>query len=206
MPPYFPISPPFPSLFHSLILLTLIISTSSQITSLPEYEDFISDCPSPGTIPTKPSDCFITPNCCFVNGTIQLTTQNICIRVSDPNNQELRIQTIEALSHLATNINLECQNVKKSIQSNCGIQEPKDVKDCTQYNTGDYDCCYIKVVNEFQTYTGCMKFKNLDINTIGEAVRAAETRNAKLNIDCYGMYMKYNVINLILFMLILCYY
>ena len=206
MPSNLPTPPPFPPLFYSLILLTLIISTSSQTTSLPEYDDFVSDCGSP-IPPTKPADCFITPNCCFANGTIQLTTQNICIKVEDPNNQQLRIETIEALSHLATNINLECHNVTKSIPSNCGKPEPESVKDCTKSSTKGNDCCYIKVVDEQgQTYTGCMQFKNLDINTIGEAVRAAETRNAKLNIDCYGMYMKYNVINLMLFMLILFYY
>ena len=57
---------------------------------------------------------------------------SIIIKVEDPNNQQSRINTIEALSHLATNINLECANVKKSIPSNCGEPNPKNVKECTK--------------------------------------------------------------------------
>lgn len=196
---------PFPPLFHFLILLTIITSTSPQQTtsSLPEYDDFISNCPNPNIVPLKPNDCFTVPNCCFVNGTILLTTRNICVSISDPSNQQLRIDTIEALSHLATNINLVCPNITKSIPSNCGKQNPTSIKDCTKDKTKEYDCCYIKVTDEQkQTWKGCMKFKNLDINTIGEAVRAAETRNAKLNVDCYGMYLNYSIINIMLFIFI----
>ena len=145
MPSYLPTPPPFPPLLPFLIILTLISSTSSQATSIPEYDDFVSDC-GLSPFPVQASDCFVAPNCCFANGTIQLTTKNICVGVSAPTDQQLRIKTIEALSHLATNINLVCPNITKSIPSNCGDPDPSEVKDCTK----EKDCCYIQVVDEQQ--------------------------------------------------------
>ena len=134
--------------------------------------------------------------CCYIEGEKDLEIKTACILVTDT--QEKRIEAILEMSTIATGVKIDCGSTKE-FPTDCGSSSPTSVSDCTQdTSTNGYDCCFIKIESEQYTGTGCKKYKNIDINTIGEAVVAAKTVGATLTVDCFGFYYK-GIYSLILF-------
>jgi len=121
--------------------------------------------------------------CCYIEGEKDLKKKTACILVTDT--QEKRIEAITEMTSIATGVKLNCGS-QKEFPSDCGSDNPSSISDCTKDHLSDgYDCCFINVESEQYTGKGCKKYKNIDINTIGEAVVAARTVGAKLTVDCF---------------------
>ena len=155
----------------------------------PSIEDCINDNTETGN-DTK---------CCYVEGYINLTTRSTCVNVS--NTTDGRIEMIDKFSEFATGIKVECGQ-KKVFSSTCGNDNPKERNDCFKYSNSDYDCCYIYIKSKQFTGSACRKYKNIDQNNIGEAVTAAKTVAAELEVDCFAKWIFLKSTILILFVLI----
>ena len=153
----------------------------------------------------KKEECFTDTTCiptgqkcCFVEGEKDLLRRTACIIIEDT--QEKRIEVIEELSEIATKLRVDC-NSKKEFQSDCGSQNPDSAKDCSD---DDKKCCFVKITSEQFNGKACRKFKSIDINTIGEAVVAAKTVGAELEVKCnlYLLNINYFMFSLLLLFII----
>lgn len=178
-------------MFFSLILLYF----STCQTSI----DYTSDCGT-GEKKTK-EECFAdtTPTspqkCCYVEGQIKLTKLGACKVII--NTHDKRLAMIEELEKISTGVKVNC-NTKLIMENTCnsGISNPQEAKTCYEFKIakGKY-CCYIEVKSPGFNGTACREFPYLDINIIGQAVRAAETVDAKLKVSCSSGYIGYTIIS-----------
>lgn len=173
-----------------LIFLFLIIFTSQK------HDSFVNECglyngiEDPVLMPTL-NDCIKdkdeTPRggnqkCCLVEGEKDLYQRSACVLVVDE--EESRIKLIEEMSEIATKLRVDCGS-EKVFKSDCGVDNPSSQGDCKlDYNSETDKCCFIKIDSpQFSGYA-CRKFTNININTIGEAVVAAKTVGATLEVLC----------------------
>ena len=177
-----------------------------------KYDSFKNECgPFTGlddeTIMPQKKDCFDSPKtndlqCCYVEGEKDLSIRRSCILIE--NTSEKRIEVIEELSEIATKVKVDC-NTPKEFESNCGTStDPNSEKDCSNGYEGDKKCCFVKITSEQFTGKGCREFDSININTIGEAVVAAKTVGAELEVKCNSFLLRINIVILLLFSLFLC--
>ena len=153
-------------------------------------------------MPTK-SDCFADTSsynplsCCYVEGEKDLLKRTSCVLIKD--NSDDRIELIEELSQIATKLKVDC-NSPKSFNSDCGSSSPNSEEDCSTGNSGNDKCCFIKITSPQFSGKACKLFHSIDINTIGEAVVAAKTVKAELDVKCNCFLLKLNYYILLLFL------
>ena len=177
--------------------LTFIILISQIIISSSTHDSFANECgPYTGEVEDNPesTDCIgqstgSTTTCCYVEGEKDLAIKTACIAIT--NTQEERINAVKELNTIATGVKIDC-GTQKSFPSDCGDNNPSSKGDCNKdVLTDGYDCCFISIKSEQFTGNGCKKYKSLDINTIGEAVVAAKTVGAILEVDCFGKWINH---------------
>ena len=134
----------------------------------------------------KKSDC-IDPdnNCCYVEGEKNLIKRTACVTITG--GSEARIKYIQDLSEIATKINVDCGQPKK-FDSDCGINPKKNKDDCFA-DKSNGKCCFIKINSPQFKGQGCRKFKSISLNDIGEAVVAAKTVDADLEVECKSNFL-----------------
>ena len=148
----------------------------------------------------NPADTSTTnPKCCFLEGEKDLIRRTACVKIID--NEKNRIELIQELSEIATKLKVDCGSTK-SFTSNCGSSNPSDEKDCSESSSGK-KCCFVKITSPQFTGQACREFESIDINTIGEAVVAAKTVNAELDVKCNYIYLNMNFYIFVLFLLYL---
>lgn len=135
----------------------------------------LSDCTKDTTTPRGENQ-----KCCIVEGEKDLISRSSCILIEDI--QTARIQVIEDLSEIATKLKVDC-GTSKEFKSDCGQDSPSSEDDCKS-DDGEGKCCFIKIESSQFTGNACRKFKDININTIGEAVVAAKTVGATLEVKC----------------------
>ena len=190
----------------SKITFVLIILFYDFIKST--HDSFKNECgPYQGldseVINPKKEECFgdNTPTnpekCCFVEGEKDLLRRTSCVVIEDTS--EKRIELIEELSEIATKLRVDC-NSKKEFKSECGnSQNPESAKDCS--DGGEGKCCFVRITSEQFSGKACRKFQSIDINTIGEAVVAAKTVGAELEVLCDFHFLNINYFVFSLFLL-----
>ena len=134
----------------------------------------------------KKSDC-IDPdnNCCYVEGEKNLIKRTACVTITG--GSEARIKYIQDLSEIATKINVDCGQPKEFV-SDCGINPNKNKDDCFA-DKSNGKCCFIKINSPQFEGQGCRKFKSISLNDIGEAVVAAKTVDADLEVECKSNFL-----------------
>ena len=134
----------------------------------------------------KKSDC-IDPdnNCCYVEGEKNLIKRTACVTITG--GSEARIKYIQDLSEIATKINVYCGQPKE-FNSDCGINPKKNKDDCFA-DKSNGKCCFIKINSPQFEGQGCRKFKSISLNDIGEAVVAAKTVDADLEVECKSNFL-----------------
>ena len=157
---------------------------------MPKKEDCINDNTNYGN-----------QKCCFLEGEKDLLRRTACVLIED--NSEKRIELIQELSEIATKLKVDC-NSKKKFESDCSTStDPSSEKDCSDGSSGDEKCCFVKITSPQFNGKACRKFKSIDINVIGEAVVAAKTVNAELDVKCNFVLLNLNYYFLVLFLLYL---
>ena len=147
-----------------------------------------------------PTDTSTTnPKCCFLEGEKDLIKRTACVLIID--NPESRIELIQELSEIATKLKVDCGSTK-SFTSDCGSPNPSSEKDCSGGSSGK-KCCFVKITSPQFTGQACKEFESIDINTIGEAVVAAKTVNAELDVKCNYINLNINYYLFALFLLYL---
>jgi hypothetical protein len=154
---------------------------------MPKKEDCIG---SSATSPLK---------CCFLEGEKDLIKRTACVLIED--NADSRIELIQELSEIATKLKVDC-GTSKSFTSDCGSDNPSSEEDCSGGSSGK-KCCFVKITSPQFTGQACRQFDSIDINTIGEAVVAAKTVNAELDVKCNYIYLNMNYYLFVLFLLYL---
>ena len=102
------------------------------------------------------------------------------------------------MSEVATKLKVNCISEKK-FSSDYGSISPNSVNDCEDSSIEEY-CCYVKIESKQFNGSACRKFDEINNNIIGEAVVAAKTVDAKLDVKCTkGSFIKNNVFLLWLF-------
>ncbi len=189
----------------SYIILIIVTYLFNFIKSA--HKSFMNECgPYEGldsdVINPKKEDCFNYPGkgsekCCFVEGEKDLLRRTSCVVIEDTS--EKRIELIEELSEIATKLRVDC-NSKKEFKSECGnSQNPESAKDCS--DGGEGKCCFVRITSEQFSGKACRKFQSIDINTIGEAVVAAKTVGAELEVLCDFHFLNINYFVFSLFLL-----
>ena len=153
----------------------------------------------------KKEDCFNSKGhnnlkCCYVEGEKDLLKRSSCVLIE--NTSEKRIELINELSEIATKLKVDC-NTTKEFPSDCGItdgNEPNSASDCSKNYNGGKKCCFIKIVSEQFTGKACKEFESININTVGEAVVAAKTVGAELEVKCKSVLLNINYRILFLFL------
>ena len=190
-----------------LKLLVIIINYFHFINSA--HNSFKNECgPFQGLensflIPKK-DDCVNTvvanPNtytCCYVEGEKNLIKRTACVLIQ--NNEDERIKLVQDLSEIATRIKVDCGQ-QKVFNSDCGINGKKEKNDC--FNDPNTDkCCFVKISSSQFEGQGCKLFDSISLNDIGEAVVAAKTVDADLEVECGSCFLNINFITYI-FMII----
>jgi hypothetical protein len=194
--------------FHLLLIIITIINFSLN-SSTNEEEIFVSDCGNKTITNPSKNDCYNSPSnndeflCCHLTGIMGIEERSACVYLE--NNSSIRINKIKEINQFATKVNLDC-GIEKEIKSDCGKNNPKNEKDCelnSNDNNNNNQCCLIDIKTDKKNYKFCKKFdKKLDINTIGQAVVAANTIKAKLIVDCFTNKIKINKILLLLLIII----
>ena len=134
----------------------------------------------------KKSDCIdVDNNCCYVEGEKNLITRTACVTITG--GPEERIKYIQDLSEIATKINVDCGQPKE-FHSDCGINPKKNKDDCFA-DKSNGKCCFIKINSPQFEGQGCRKFKSISLNDIGEAVVAAKTVDADLEVECKSNFL-----------------
>ena len=151
------------------------------------------DCIDPSNTNTN------TPKCCFLEGEKDLIKRTACVSIID--NHDSRIELIQELSEIATKLKVDCGS-PKTFTSDCGSPNPSSEKDCPEGSSGKR-CCFVKISSPQFTGQACRQFDSIDINTIGEAVVAAKTVNAELDVKCNYINLNMNYYLFILFLLYL---
>ena len=142
----------------------------------------------------KKSDCINAGNdCCYVEGEKNLIRRTACVTITG--GSDGRIKYIQDLSEIATKINVDCGQQKVFV-SDCGINTKKNKDDCFA-DKSNGKCCFIKINSPQFEGQGCRKFKSISLNDIGEAVVAAKTVDADLEVECKGYFLNKNLGNLI---------
>ena len=140
----------------------------------------------------KKSNC-IDPdnNCCYVEGEKNLIKRTACVTITGGSGgsggSEARIKYIQDLSEIATKINVDCGQPKEFV-SDCGINPNKNKDDCFA-DKSNGKCCFIKINSPQFEGQGCRKFKSISLNDIGEAVVAAKTVDADLEVECKSNFL-----------------
>ena len=177
-----------------LVLLLLYLVNLIKST----HNSFKNECgPYTGledeVIMPKKEECFNSKGsgnlkCCYLEGEKDLLKRSSCVLIED--SSEKRIELIEELSEIATKLKVDC-NSTKNFESDCandGVTEPKSLNDCSK-NSGNLKCCFIKINSPQFSGNACKLFESIDINTIGEAVVAAKTVNAELEVHCNLLFL-----------------
>ena len=193
-----------------IIKILLIISNYFYLIKS-SHDSFKNECgPYTGLenevlMPTK-EDCINTEvesetlKCCYVEGEKDLLKRTSCVLIED--SSEKRIELIEELNEIATKLKVDCGSTK-SFQSECGKSignEAESLEDCKGW-TGEEKCCLVAINSPQFTGKACRLFKSIDINTIGEAVVAAKTVGAELEVKCSYILLSINYSILLLFLL-----
>ena len=142
------------------------------------------------------TDASATQKCCYVEGEKNLLKITACVLLED--DSEERIKLIQDLGEIATKLNVDCGQEKK-FESDCGVGEKKEKSDCFDDPDSDGKCCFIKISSPQFEGQGCKKFDSISLNDIGEAVVAAKTIDAELEVECESCFLNINVMILILF-------
>lgn len=186
------------NLFLKFVLLVCLIIFTSQkrdsfknecgphngvedVVKIQKLEDCIGDSQTPREDGLK---------CCLVEGEKDLVARSSCVLIKD--DEKSRIELIEELSEIATKLRVDCGQPKK-FKSECGKDknaEPSSQEDC-QNGSDSEKCCFIKIDSPQFKGSACRIFKDININTIGEAVVAAKTVGATLEVKCNwgGIYL-----------------
>ena len=197
----------FQKKFHLLLLLLIILSQFSFSVNSTSEEDslFKSDCGNTTVENPKDSDCFDSPSktdeklCCRLTGILGINERSACVLLE--NKSSVRINKIKEINKYATKVNLNC-GIEKEFDSDCGKKNPQNEKDCNLEANENGQCCLIDIKTKDKKYKFCKKFENkLDINTIGDAVVAANTIDVELTVNCFGMKIKMNKLLLMLLLL-----
>ena len=189
----------------SYIILIIVTYLFNFIKST--HKSFMNECgPYEGldsdVINPKKEDCFNYPGkgsskCCFVEGEKDLLRRTSCVLIEDTS--EERIELIMDLSEIATKLKVDC-NSTKEFNSDCGnSNDPNSIEDCS--DSGEGQCCFVKITSEQFTGKACRRFESIDINKIGEAVVAAKTVDAELEVKCNN-----NLLSINFFILLLLFY
>ena len=150
----------------------------------------------------KKEDCINTPlispfKCCYVEGQQNLIKRTSCLMIEDDSDE--RIKVIEELGEIATKINVDCGQEKK-FESDCGTNEKKEKSDCFADPDSNGKCCFIKISSPQFEGQGCKKFDSISLNDIGEAVVAAKTIKAELEVECNSNILNVDLRILFLFL------
>ena len=137
--------------------------------------------------------------CCYVEGEKNLIKRTACVLIED--SSEERIKYIQDLSEIATKINVDCGQTKQ-FESDCGINNKKDKDECFADSDSNSKCCFIKINSPQFEGQGCKKFNSISLNDIGEAVVAAKTVDAELEVECKSYFLIKNLEYLSLFILL----
>ena len=194
--------------FQTQKILIFTILLSQIIISSSTHDSFSNECgPYSGEVEDNPSstDCIgqstgSTTTCCYVEGEKDLVKKTACIAIT--NTQEERINAIKELNTIATGVKIDC-GTQKTFPSDCGVDNPTSKENCNHDVLSDgYHCCFISIKSDQYTGNGCKKYKNLDINTIGEAVVAAKTVGAVLEVDCLGKWINHFIYSIFILVFI----
>ena len=199
-----------PKNFHLLLLLLILSNQFSFSLNSASEEDllFKSDCGNTTVENPKSSDCYNSPSdtdenlCCRLTGILGINERSACVLLE--NKSSVRIEKIKEINKYATKVNLDC-GIEKKFDSDCGKKKPQNEKDCNLEANESGQCCLIDIkTKDKKTFKFCKKFENkLDINTIGDAVVAANTIDVDLTVNCLGMKIKMNKNFLLLIILLL---
>ena len=195
----------------AIIKIILLLSYFVNII-ISSHNSFNNECgPYEGleneVIMPKKEDCFKSKGkdnlkCCYLEGEKDLLKRSACVLIED--SSEKRIELIEELSEIATKLKVDC-NSTKQFESDCannGITEPNSLDDCSKDN-GNLKCCFIKINSPQFSGNACKLFESIDINTIGEAVVAAKTVGAEMEVHCNLFFLSLKNIIFLLFLLYL---
>lgn len=179
-----------------LLLLLFLLPFSSASTS-EEDSLFKSDCGNATVENPKSSDCYEAPSkndeklCCRLTGILGIKERSACVLLE--NKSAVRINKIKEINKFATKVNLDC-GIEKEFESDCGKKNPQNEKDCDLNDNENGQCCLIDIkTKDKKKFKFCKYFENkLDINTIGDAVVAANTIDVDLTVNCFGMKIKMN--------------
>ena len=138
----------------------------------------------------KKEDCLSQTGCCYVEGEKNLIHRSACMLVEGGSDE--RIKLIQEMNEVATKINVDCGG-EKNFVSDCGIGEKKEKDDCIADTSDNYKCCFITIDSPQFVGQACKKFDSIDLNDIGEAVVAAKTINAKLEVFCNYWFLNINI-------------
>jgi len=178
-------------IFIYIINFILIFSTTTT------HNSFTSDCGTysgqlweKNIVEPKQEDCYDINNidqtsssfCCLVSGIENLNEKTACFNLE--NNPTVRIKTIKEMEEIATKIKIDC-GIKKSFTNDCGEANADNANQCNLNQGQTGQCCLITIESNDFNGKFCKHFNNkLDINTIGDAVVAAKTVGAKLEVNC----------------------
>ena len=147
---------------------------------MPTYEECISDTAQDST----------GKKCCFLQGEKDLISRTACVLIEDESSS--RIDLITEMSEVATKLKVDCIS-QKTFTSDCGSSSPNNMDDCKDSSIDEY-CCYVKIESKQFNGSACRKFDEINNNIIGEAVVAAKTIDAKLEVKCTkGSFIRKNV-------------
>ena len=194
--------------------LFILIINFFYIFSTTTHNSFTSDCGNysgktwtQNEIEPTNTDCYDINNidetsstlCCFVSGIENLNKKTACFSLA--NSAEERIKTIYEMEEIATKIKIDC-GIKKSFVHDCGVENPTNANQCNLLEGQSGQCCLINIKSEDYNGSFCKLFnRKLDINTIGDAVLAAKTVNAILDVNCNINKIKENLIILFTFIM-----
>ena len=137
----------------------------------------------------KKEDCINSGStCCYVEGEKNLIKRTACITIDS--GSDARIKYIQDLSEIATKIKVDCGQ-QKVFESDCGINPQKNKDDCFA-DKSNGKCCFIKINSPQFEGQGCRRFASITLNDIGEAVVAAKTVDADLEVECISNFLNKN--------------
>ena len=152
----------------------------------------------------KKEDCINAGSgCCYVEGEKNLIRRTACVTIGGTSKD--RIKYIEDLSEIATKINVDCRQ-QKQFESDCGKNTKTNKDDCFADKTSGGKCCFIKIDSPQFKGQGCRKFDSISLNDIGEAVVAAKTVDAELEVECKSNFLNNNYINLVAAIILIFFY
>ena len=179
-----------------MILIKIILALNFFLLIKSTHNSFKNECgPYQGLensiLMPKKEDCLnavssSSEKCCYVEGEKNLLKRTACILIE--NNSEERIKLIQDLSEIATKLNVDCGD-KKKFESDCGINEKKEKDDCFKDHDSGGKCCFVKINSPQFEGQGCKLFDSINLNDIGEAVVAAKTVDAELDVKCTDYFL-----------------